>query len=519
MHFLGLDVSTQSVSATIIDTHSSTIVAEESVNFGAALPQYNAPSGFIVGGKDDEVHADPLMWLDALELLLSKMKNDGVDFSKISAISGAGQQHASVYLDSSFEDTLTNLNTQSSLSKQLGKCLARSTSPIWMDSSTVAECAEIAAAVGSDAEVCALSGSLVTARFTGPQIRKFYKDSPDEYAHTTTIHLNSSFLSSIFSGQSSPIDTGDGAGMNLMNLSSEDWDNTLLEATAPELKTKLPSVDQAGSLIGNISSYFVQKYGFSEECRALVWTGDNPASLVGMGAANPGQMVVSLGTSDTLFAAMPEPKTAPNGYGHVFGNPLGGYMSLICFANGSLAREKVKDTLEISWDEFERDALTQPKVENKDKFALPFFTPEVTPRVAPNKVCTNGWDFDAEPNSVKIRAILDGQFLNMRYHTLWMEISPEKILITGGASKNRGIAQCVANVFDQPVMRLSVSSSVALGSAFLAAINQGHRYDSLVAAFCPIEGEMKPSDEVANYTQTLAALGDFIDPLVQQSGY
>ena len=84
-----------------------------------------------------------------------------------------------------------------------------------------------------------------------------------------------------------------------------------------------------------------------------------------MGAATPGQVVISLGTSDTLFAAMPEPRTDPNGYGHVFGNPLGGFMSLICFKNGSLARERVRDAGGFGWDQFSealREAENGPLV-------------------------------------------------------------------------------------------------------------------------------------------------------------
>ncbi|MDP4879922.1 MAG: hypothetical protein NWR36_08550, partial [Opitutales bacterium] len=69
-HTLGIDSSTQSCSAIIIDTDSGTIVAEASVNFGERLPQYNVPSGFIPDAPDGEVHADPCMWLDALDLLL-----------------------------------------------------------------------------------------------------------------------------------------------------------------------------------------------------------------------------------------------------------------------------------------------------------------------------------------------------------------------------------------------------------------------------------------------------------------
>ena len=50
---------------------------------------------------------------------------------------------------------------------------------------------------------------------------------------------------------------------------------------------------------------------------------------------------------------MPDTVSDPNGYGHVFGNPSGGAMSLQCFLNGSLAREYIKDKFEYSWDQFQ----------------------------------------------------------------------------------------------------------------------------------------------------------------------
>jgi hypothetical protein len=40
---------------------------------------------------------------------------------------------------------------------------------------------------------------------------------------------------------------------------------------------------------------------------------DNCSSLVGMGASEPGKIVISLGTSDTFFAAMPNVFADPNG--------------------------------------------------------------------------------------------------------------------------------------------------------------------------------------------------------------
>ena len=174
---LGLDSSTQSVSAVVLDTLAGSIIHEESVGFGTDLPDYGQPSGFIPGGDDGEVHSDPLMWLDALEILFERLAASSVDLSEISAVSGSGQQHGSVYLDEAFADTVRHLDPGQSLKAQILSHLTRQTSPIWMDTSTSAECAEIAKAVGGNAEVCSRSGSVAIERFTGPQIRRFAKMS------------------------------------------------------------------------------------------------------------------------------------------------------------------------------------------------------------------------------------------------------------------------------------------------------------------------------------------------------
>ena len=45
-------------------------------------------------------------------------------------------------------------------------------------------------------------------------------------------------------------------------------------------------------LQGNVSSYLVEKYGFSPSCKICAFTGDNPASLAGM-ASEEGGVIVS----------------------------------------------------------------------------------------------------------------------------------------------------------------------------------------------------------------------------------
>src|SRR5690606_31968548 len=96
-HYLGLDSSTQSLSALIIDTDTGAVVVDESLPFGE-LSEYHSPHGFLEHSDQRVKHADPLMWVTALDTLLSRLRRGGVDFSRIAAVSGAGQQHGSVYL-------------------------------------------------------------------------------------------------------------------------------------------------------------------------------------------------------------------------------------------------------------------------------------------------------------------------------------------------------------------------------------------------------------------------------------
>ncbi|MBT8044296.1 MAG: carbohydrate kinase [Verrucomicrobiae bacterium] len=429
--FLGLDCSTQSFSALIIDAREGTIVYEASVNFEQDLPHYQTTSGFVNGDGPGEVFSNPLMWLEALDLLMGRLVDAGVDLSAVEAVSGSGQQHATVYLNEHFHSTLASLDSNQTLKEQLKPCFSRELSPIWMDSSTSEECREISEALGGDHVVCQKTGSIAIERFSGPQIRRFSKRNPDGWQNTSLIHLNSSFLASVLAGKSVSIDHGDGAGMNLMNLSSGDWDSDAVEATAPQLSDKLPALAPSATIAGKISSYFSEKYGLNPEADAVLWSGDNPCSLVGMGAASPGKMVISLGTSYTLFAAMDQPLTDPNGFGHVFGNPCGNFMSLICFSQGALALEKLRSQLDITWEQFSDAALSQ------------------------------------KPSP--IRTLLDEQFHNMKSRSDWMGETPDTIYVTGGASQNQGICQTIANTFKAKVQRMGTSASAALGAAMRAA--------------------------------------------------
>jgi len=498
---LGLDLSTQSATALVLDTQVGKTLARARAGFGPDFPGRGHPEGFLPGGQGGVVHADPLLWLDGLELALERLAKL-TDLSKVDAVSVSGQQHGSVYLAEGYAAALADGDRTTALSAKFKAVLARATSPIWMDSSTSAECRELQALFG--ARMQADTGSPAIERFTGPQIRKFFKQSPTAYSATDHVHLVSSFIASVLAGKSLPIDFGDGAGMNLLNLKSLTWDKDLIDATAPELSDKLLPAASCLKPQAKISSYFVEKYGFAATCQVCPFTGDNPASLVGMGATTPGQVVISLGTSDTFFAAMTEPKTDPQGFGHVFGNPAGGFMSLICFRNGSLAREALRDELGVDWSAFDQEALSASKASAGKNLTLPFYGAEITPRHDFEKPIT---EFsESSTDAIRIRSLLEGQFLNMRLHSQWMGIAPQRILLTGGASKNNGIAQIVADVFQAPVERLEVANSAALGAALIAATAAGNDLVKLQAIFCKPspDSRIEPDTHLAsNYASAL----------------
>ena len=72
-------------------------------------------------------------------------------------------------------------------------------------------------------------GSRAYERFTGSQIKKFAEERAEWFSNTERISLVSSFAASLFVGDIVDIDWSDGGGMNLLNIKTKTWDNTLLE--------------------------------------------------------------------------------------------------------------------------------------------------------------------------------------------------------------------------------------------------------------------------------------------------
>ncbi|CAG05334.1 unnamed protein product, partial [Tetraodon nigroviridis] len=302
----------------VVIDENLTVVHQNNVQFDSELPEFRTHGGVHVHGDGLTVTSPVLMWVKALDLLLDRLRRAGLNFSRVRALSGAGQQHGSVFWRTGASETLKNLDPEQDLHQLLQDCFSVLDSPVWMDSSSSQQCVQLQAAVGGAQSLAEITGSRAYERFTANQIAKMWQTRPQEYQNTERISLVSSFAASLFLGDYAAVDYSDASGMNLLDIRTRNWSQVCLEATAPHLDRLLGPPLPSTSVLGRISTYFVHRYGFSESCSVVAFTGDNPASLAGM-RLHPGDLAVSLGTSDTVFMWIQQPRPATEG--HIFCNP------------------------------------------------------------------------------------------------------------------------------------------------------------------------------------------------------
>ncbi|TFK51820.1 actin-like ATPase domain-containing protein, partial [Heliocybe sulcata] len=527
--FLGLDLSTQGLKALLVD-EEGLVVSEHAVNFDKDLPHFGTVNGAVRGPEEGEATSPVRMWLEALDLVMDRMKASGTDFSSIVAISGDGQQHGSVYWTPTASSLLASLDASKSLATlcppfdpeapsplpkeqnhQSAFSLLRS--PIWQDSTTTKECRALEAAVGGKQALADLTGSRAYERFTGPQIMRIRRVYADAYENTARISLVSSFLPSLFLQSFAPIESSDASGMNLTNILTNKWDETLVSIAASypsppspsstaSLLSKLgPDPVSGGSPLGTIGSWWVQRYGFSPDTLIAPFTGDNPATMLTL--SQPSDGILSLGTSTTFLLSIPPAPQPPARFttSHILAHPAleGGYIAMLCYKNGALERDRTRDQYAAGdwakWGamvEEERDTRERRREGDAEYLAFYFGLREIIPPGVrgnffykipivrnPEEVHSQSYatperiDGSAFPPTLHPLSILRTQLLSIlsRIPQILPPSSPplNRLILTGGGSANPVIRQIAADVFGLPVYVPDGSKeAAAVGGAWLA---------------------------------------------------
>lgn len=522
--YLGFDLSTQQLKGLAVSSDLKS-VGQATFDFDKDAKGFKVNKGVLTNEAEKEVFAPVAMWLQALDAVLARLKEGGLDLSRIRGISGAGMQHGSVFWNANAEPLLSSLDASKTLETQLDGAFAHPFSPNWQDASTQNECDEFDRVLGTPADLAKATGSKAHHRFTGPQILRFQRKYTDKYQKTVRITLVSSWLATIFLGRFAPFDISDVCGMNLWDINAGTWNEKAVALASgtfgvTALKSKLggPVPEDGGAHLGKISSYFVQRFGFSPDCEIIASTGDNPSTILAL-PLQPNDAIVSLGTSSTFLMSTPE--YLPDPATHFFNHPTtaGLYMFMLCYKNGGLAREQVRDLINeairpqdvnsTSWDDFDKYLLETPPLAQKDdtqemQLGIYFPRPEIVPNLPAGQ-----WHYQYEPakdiltQTAKTphypyedaRIIVESQFLSMRLRAKDLVRSPgnnlppqpRRIYLVGGGSRNRAIAKVAGEVLggSEGVYKLDLGENAcALGAAYKAVWacerKEGESFEQLI---------------------------------------
>lgn len=466
---LGIDSSTQSITAVVLDRNTFQTIFEHRVRYSddPRLLHYGLTSGMPILSplETGEASQPTALFLDALEALFLDIPREIIQC--VEAINISAQQHGQVWLSAQGCDALQKLSTPDSmsgptLSERLSQGFSYDRAPIWMSSNAQSVADTIRSLTGGQERIVALSGSDSPARFTGPVIARTAQLFPQKYKDTARIHLISSFLAGVLAGNSeAPIDWGNGSGTGMMNWKECKWDKDLLEATAKAgnlqggadaLYSKLPSLTHPLSQIGQIAEYFIQRYGFDEKCVIIASSGDNPQSKVL--ASGP---LLSLGTSFVIMSAGETPISTANAMYDGLGCPF----LFGCRTNGALAWESVRKKYGFAED-FVRAEKALKSVSPGSVLRILQTLPESFPPSPPIDTGDTG-DFDtnyagAVDAALGLMALASASFME----------GPEPISATGGATSSREILARAAAIWNKPIVPI-LNAGAATGAAVAAA--------------------------------------------------
>jgi xylulokinase len=469
--FLGIDVSTTSAKALLIDEKGA-VVATGSTELSISTP------------KPLWSEQDPYEWWDAtVKSIRAALQQAGVNGDVVKAIGLTGQMHGLTMLDVN------------------GKVLRPAI--LWNDQRTQAECDEITEKVGFH-RLLALTGNKALTGFTAPKILWVRKNEPEVYAKTAHILLPKDYIRYRLT-DGFAVDKADGAGMILFDLQTRDWSPEILEKLEIPLAW-LPKTAEGPEVTGVITPAAAELTGLKAGTPVVGGGGDQAAQAVGVGAVTSGIVALTLGTSGVVFASTPAPYVEPEGRLHAFCHSVPGmwhFMGVMLSAAGSL--RWYRDTFAPGRG---YDDLLAPAVDIapgcEGLLFLPYLTGERTPH--PDPLARGAFVGLTVRHGMGhiTRSVLEGVAFGLRDSMELIRSAGlgqiNQVRVSGGGAKSALWRQILADVMGCELVTVNTTEGAAYGAALLAGVG-ANAWNSVPEACAATVKTLEQTSPQANAVQ------------------
>ncbi len=510
---LGLDSSTQSLTAVAVDLDNREIVYQKSLDYLAEsqLSKFGINSNYILPPQEKGEAKQPVvMFFSSLDVIFRNLSRDfpslGLDVKDIRVINTSGQQHGHVLLNRGAESCFTNLHDPPAGEELVGLLepgLAVPFARIWRTANTQDEASMVREAVGGKEAIIELTGSNAPLRFSAFGIRKTALGYPAEYEDTEIIHQISSLVPAVLAGKVKiPLDYGNACGTSLMDYRARTWSKELIKAVssgmpggAEALAAKLPALASGLAVVGKIAPYFTVRYGLSSDCAVAVGSGDNPQTKVLVEGS-----LLSLGTSFVIMVETDGKTFDRRGYANAMYDALDRPFCFGCRTNGALRWDGVRAEHGPAKKDYApgEKTLAETSPGNQGRIFLWQAEAEsfpVSKAFEPVRIGYDGKDFAADYAGI-IESTLASVYLNSRHF-----MAPGDLLyVTGGPAGSPEILRRVAAIWNRTVVPVeaggaALGAAVSGACAWLLARSEKLEPGSWCASFLRQKKPMEPRKE------------------------
>ena len=467
-YFLGLDVSTTSSKALLIDRSGKVLgTASSAHSLSSPKPLWS--------------EQDPAQWWQAVvQSIRNVILQTGIAPGEIEAIGLTGQMHGLVLLD------------------EAGEVLRPAI--LWNDQRCQAQCDEIHQRVGKERFI-QISGNVALTGFTAPKILWVAENEPEIYSRVRHVLLPKDYIRYKLTGEFA-MDKADGSGTVLFDLKARDWSEELL-TTLNIPREWMPPTYEGPAITGHISESAAGLTGLPTGVPVVAGGGDQAAGAVGVGAVEPGIIGLTVGTSGVIFATTPAPLVEPEGRLHAFCHAVPGrwhFMGVMLSAAGSL--QWYRDTLApgVSFDDLLHEAESVP-AGSEGLLYLPYLSGERTPHPDP---LARGAFIGLTLRHTRghmTRAVLEGVAFGLKdSFNLIRDAGLEnvsQVRASGGGTKGALWRQILADVLESELVSVNTAEGGAFGAALLAGVGRGAWPDVVTACHESIQitGKTDPNPD------------------------